>query len=172
MNRLCAVIVFYLIVTTTVSIDAEEYVSIEELEEEITNRREDIARTEYRLSTIQKAEIAAEEELARSRDHGADIEHQVIIRAKALYRMSRNGGTLRYLFGASSPVDLLKRLSELRRLLTQGLEARRQAGHRMVQAERRVESLAEEKKAAFQMKAMLTEALADLETQKASLFAR
>jgi hypothetical protein len=169
MNRLFAVIVFSLLVTTALPIDAEEYISIDEVEEEINNRREDIARTEYRLSTIQKAEIAAEAELARSRDHGADIEHQVIIRAKALYRMSRNGGTLRYLFGASSPVDLLKRFSELRRLLIEGLEARRQAGHRIVQAERRVESLAEEREAAFQMKAMLTEALADLEARQGFL---
>jgi hypothetical protein len=169
MNRFFAVFLFSSLVTTALPVDAEEYISIDELEEEINNRREDIARTDYRLSTIEKAEIAAEAELARSRDHGADIEHQVIIRAKALYRMSRNGGTLRYLFGASSPVDLLKRLSELRRLLIESLEARRQAGHRIVQAERRVESLAEEREAAFQMKAMLTEALAELEDRQASL---
>ncbi len=167
--RRCLLVCLALLILTP-SVKAEEgYISLDELEDEIARRREDIARTDYRISAVTTEENSALTELGNARADGAVVEQQAIVRARVLYRISRNGGSLRYLLGADSPVNLLKRLSDLKRLLVHGLEARRQAGHRIVAAERRVSNLRDEKDAAFQMKGMLADALSDLEEEKARL---
>lgn len=168
MIRPVAIVVVAVALHTAIHARADDlgYLSKSELEAEITRRQEDIARTDYRISAISSAEAKATAELAKAREAGAIIERQAITRARALYRISRNGGSLRYLLGARSPVELLRRLSELKRLLIEGLEERRQAGHRIASAERRVASLEEEKTAAFQMKDMLVDTLLELEAAR------
>jgi hypothetical protein len=165
-RRLLGIAWTLLLLAPPAAAEDEGYISGEELEAEITNRREDIARTDYRIETIVTAETAAMAELNAARGDGVTVEKQAVARARVLYRLTRGGGSLRFLLGASSPVDLLKRLSDLKRLLVEGLEARRQAGHRIAVAERRVASLREDKDAAFKMKDMLVDALTDLEAEK------
>jgi hypothetical protein len=135
-----------------------EYVSNSELKAEIMEREEDIKRTAARLADLGEQERTADTELANANRDLQMIEKLSTARIRAFYRMSRNAGTLRFLLNASSPIDAIRRIQTLRRLLLDGLDAHRQAGLRIAEAKKQVSRLQEDKKAARAMIDMLSEA--------------
>lgn len=135
------------------------YVSDGELKSEIAERENDIKRTKARLAELLTLEQKSSAELAAARSSIIEIETQTQVRVRAYYCMSRNAGTLRFLFDAVSPTDAIRRITLLRRLLIEGLEARRAAGLRIAEAERTASRVIEDKEAAGLMLDMLNEAL-------------
>jgi peptidoglycan hydrolase CwlO-like protein len=135
-----------------------EYVSNGELKAEIVEREEDMKRTEARLADIGEQEKTAEAELVNAQQDFHVLEKLSTARVRAFYCMSRNAGTIRFLLNASSPIDAIRRMYMLRKLLIDGLDAHRQAGLRIAEAEKKVSRLKEDKEAAHAMFGMLSEA--------------
>jgi hypothetical protein len=146
----------------TASADDFSYVSDEELVEELAQRQQDVARTTNRLNQLTQSETAALTELDRARIAEKEIENLVAKRAAVFYRISRHGGSLRYLLGASSPTGLLKRLSHMRHLLHSSLESRRQAGLSLAEAKNRLATIRQQKISAQTMLTMSVEARDEL----------
>lgn len=162
-----AVLVALLAASLPSRADDPEYISAEELTNEVKRREEDISRTNARIAALGESERDTAMELDRARTEAAKIEVLVTARAKLFYRLHRNGGTLRYLLGASSPTGVLKRLGELRYLLESGLEARKQAGMRLAGAENALATVQAETIAAKEMLSMLEKTLRELRSEQA-----
>lgn len=150
---------------TSFSLDEEEkqYISKEEQEEEIRRRNNDIMRTTSRLESLSLEEMEAQTNLEYAKAEAQQIEDKVIDRVKIFYRLYRNGGSVRYLLGASSITQFLRRLGELRYLLKNGFENQRQAGLRLAQADSRLEDIQKDKQAALEMLSILERTLAEIE---------
>lgn len=144
-----------------------EYASKSDLANEVRNRKTDIARTKARIASLAQAEIDAISELSRADGEVKKIEALVTVRAKMFYRLHRNGGTLRYLLGSSSAMELLKRLSDLKHLLQSCLESRKQAGIRLAKADNTLDSIKKEKQTATAMLSMLEQTLDELRNELA-----
>ena len=142
------------------------YVQDNELLEEMQSRKNDIQRTADRIEKLKKREAASQDELKRANENLQRIEQSAVVRAKLLYRISRHGGSLGYLLSASSAVDFLKRLSKLKFLLVKGLEARREMGLRLAQAEKKHETILQEEREAEKLLEMLSKALSELEAER------
>lgn len=152
---------------TAAASDDLRYASEEELNRELESRQGDVARTRERLDELIAKASQAEQELSQAKQDGAVAEKLAVERARTLYKVSRQGGSVRYLAKATSAVDFLARLATLKRLMVDSLEARRQAGLRLAEAQKRLALLREEGAAARDMHRMLEEALAELEREKA-----
>lgn len=139
-----------------------DYISTTELAVEVARRDEDISRTSARIESLIENESFATKSLEQAKLQADEIEKAVITRVGLLYRLSRNGGSVRYILGSPSAVDTLKRIQILTRLVRQSLEAHRQAGIVVVQAEDKLNEIQNEKKTAGEMLADLMEARQDL----------
>ena len=134
------------------------YITDAELKSEIVAREQDMARTKSRLADLNTRETSAARELDAARTGIREAETQASVRVRAYYRLSRNAGSLRFLLDASSPTEAIRRITTLRRLLIDALEARRAAGLRMVSAEKNLHQIQEEETSARRMLDLLTEA--------------
>jgi transposase-like protein len=142
-----------------------EYVSDDELAVEWKNRLGDIERTKERIDSLAEDEIQAAADLNSAKHNAKLTEDLTIARAKLFYRICRNGGSLRYLLGSSSATQLLKRLDQLKRMLQEGLTARRSCGLKLVEAESRLSEIREARAQAEEMLSMLESALQDLDRE-------
>ena len=142
-----------------------QYISNTELKEELKERSRDIKRTEDRIAEINASEAALHVTLMSARQDGKHAEVVAASRTRTYYRFTKQGGAIKYLFSSGSVIEMLKRASFLKRLLTEGLEARREAGLRIAATEKRLEILETEKSAAQKMHAMLTEAYGELQAE-------
>ncbi len=152
---------------TSAASDDLRYTSEEELNEELESRQGDVTRTQERLDQLRDQASEADLALREAQRDGEVAEKLAVERARTLYKLSRQGGSVRYLAKATSAVDFLARLATLKRLMVDSLQARRQAGLRIAEAQKRLASLREEEDAARNMHRMLEEALAELEREKA-----
>ena len=143
------------------------YVSNEELADELQRRRSDVTRTEERLASLHAEVLHAEQAFRDAAAAEEKIAALVQTRARVFYRLSKDGRSLRFLLQSDEVVETLRRFTLLKRLLLEGLVARREAGMRVAAAEKRLASLKEDKNAALQMHAMLAETLAQLESEAA-----
>lgn len=138
--------------------DDLDYVTDKELKTEIVERGEDLKRTKIRLAALAEKEQTASSELLAARKAIVEIETHTAARVRAFYRMSRHAGTLKFLLDADSPTAAIRRITTLRRLLIDALEARRRAGLRIVEAEKLLSRIREDKISAGLMLDMLQEA--------------
>jgi peptidoglycan hydrolase CwlO-like protein len=168
-NRGLKLLVLFAALTAALVCGADElrHVTDDELANEVQSRKSDIARTQARIATLKQSAHEASTEIALARTASNKIEALVIARTRLFYRLHRNGGSLRYLLGAPSATALLKRLGELRQLLGNGLDSRRQAGARLAQAEGKQVSLQQERETAQSMLLMLEQALDELVHEQA-----
>jgi hypothetical protein len=161
------VILVVLTGTITALANDLQYVSETDLVNEVKSRKSDIARTKLRIASLTQLEFDAQGELGRADTEVKKIEALVTVRTKMFYRLHRNGGTLRYLMGSSSAVELLKRLGELRHLLQSCLVSRKQAGIRLAKADNTLLSIKKEKQTAVLMLSMLQQTLDELRSEQA-----
>jgi len=142
--------------------DDLSHVSDAELETEIAARDQDIARTSARAEelTAREAENAAAIDAARL--EALEIDKSLAERAGFLYRIGRRGAAFRYLLGAPSASEFLKRYATLRRLVVALLEARRAAGVRLTAAEAALDETRAELRSARSMLSQLEEARLEL----------
>ncbi len=159
-------ILVVLVGTITAQANDLQYVSETDLTTEVKSRKSDIARTKLRIASLTQLEFDAHGELGRADTEVKKIEVLVTVRAKMFYRLHRNGGTLRYLMGSSSAVELLKRLGELKHLLQSCLESRKQAGIRLAKADNKLISIKKEKQTAVLMLSMLQQTLDELRSEQ------
>jgi hypothetical protein len=138
------------------------YASSDELKLELVKRREDIRRTEARIDALLQKERDAEWQLKTAKADGKRAEAIAMERTRIYYTITNNGGALRFILNASSVVDMLKRAALMKRLFTEGLEARREAGLRIAAAEQKLVSIQADKEAASKMYDMLKNAMKEL----------
>lgn len=160
-----AILAFSLLLSMSVKGSEYQYISNIELKEEIKERSRDIQRTTKRIAEITTLEASIRAVLSTAKEDGKRIEAVASSRARLYYRFIKQGGTLKYLFASNSVMDMLKRAFFLKRLLTEGLESRREAGLRIAAAEKQLETIQAEKTAALEMHAMLTKAYAELQIE-------
>jgi hypothetical protein len=153
-----AIVLMLLHAAPCVSADALKYVTDKELKAEIAERGADLKRTQLRLAALTEKEQAASFELRAARKAIVEIEAQTATRVRAFYRMSRNAGTLKLLLDADSPTAAIRRITTLKRLLFDALEARRRAGLRIAEAQKLLSRIREDKISAGLMLDMLQEA--------------
>jgi hypothetical protein len=154
------------ILILSLSAEADDYISEDDLLEEVINRKADIARTKSRIEVLKNQETNGLQELESLKTEAHRVEQIVIARTRLFYRLHRNGGSLRYLLGASSATALLRRLGELKNLMRSGLETRRQSGMRLAQAESKLQSIRDQRNNAIAMLSMLQQTLDELLKQQ------
>ncbi|MDJ0764085.1 MAG: hypothetical protein QNJ97_13975 [Myxococcota bacterium] len=141
------------------------YVSKSELQSEIDRRSLDIERTQARIAELQQQKTEAVQSLNIATANADNANALAVARATLLYRLTRSGSSLRYLLGSPDAVQFLKRINQLKHLLSDSLMAERQAELRLAQAKERVWDLEREKQNAEEMLAMLQQALLDLKNE-------
>lgn len=144
------------------------YVSAEELALEIDRRRMDIERTEERLARLSVREMELLSKKQLSEREAEKIKQKVILRTRLFYRLSKSGGSLRYLLGSSSATQFLKRLALLRHLLQGTLEAQRQSHLHYAKITAEIEEVTVEKTSAVQILAELQSVLAELTLEQSN----
>ena len=110
---------------------APDNTEIADLNEEIAARNTDIERTIARIDQISQELRDADEQVKHSNNDLAQIDELLSERVALLYRLSRHGGGVRYLFMAETSTDFIKRVRILRRLILSELEAKRLAGMKL-----------------------------------------
>ncbi len=145
----------------------ESYISTEELDAEISRRMADVERTRLRMQDLATQTESAVIELEAAEKSASRAEEIVTERAKVFYRLYRRGTAIKYLMGAESPVQLLKRFNQLKRLLEDGVAARQQASVRLESARANLHRIHEERAQAAQILTMLEQALSELQQQRA-----
>ena len=153
------------VTSTQAFTDDYSYISLEELKTEIDRRRSDVERTRSRMASLEEEKILANSELVEAEKRALEADEMVAVRAKAFYRLSRKGKAIRYLLGAQSPVQMLKRYNQLKRLMQDGIKDRQQASLRLQEAKSNVERIEREKYQAGEVLSMLEQALAELQTE-------
>ncbi len=133
------------------------HVSDEEIAQEIVSRDADILRTSERVEDLEQAALDAGRRLDGARMEVLESERVLARNAALLYRFSRNGKALRYLFASSSAVGFLRRIHILRHLVVSGLESQRESGLRLAEAESDVTTNAREIEMAREMLGRLEE---------------
>ena len=142
--------------------DDIQYASDVELTTELAERRQDILRTESRIASLNAEEATWKQSLIEARDADRDAELVASKRARMFYRISKQGGGLRFVLNSESVMDFMKRATLMRQLVTDGLDARREAGLRVAAAEQTLSTIREEKAAAQSMHAMLVQTFDEL----------
>ena len=164
--RITVLIAIALGVTSTQAFTGDfSYISLEELKTEIDRRKNDVERTRSRIVALGEEKIRANSELSEAEKRALEADEMVAVRVKAFYRLSRKGKALRYLLGAESPVQMLKRYDQLKRLMQDGIKDRQQASIRLQEARSNIESIEREKYQAGEVLSMLEQALAELQTE-------
>jgi chromosome segregation ATPase len=162
-RRAAAIITFSLaLVASRAAADDLSHVSDAELNTEISARDQDIARTSARVDTLAAREGENAEAIDAARMEALEVDRALTERAGFLYRLGRRGAAFRYLVGAPSAAAFLKRYATLRRLVVVLLEARRDAGVRLTEAEAALEKTREELEMARAMLGELEETRAEL----------
>jgi hypothetical protein len=147
---------------STAAADEPALVSAEELSQELAARNADIARTQTRTEALEAE--AAEDAVAidAARMESLEAERALAERAGFLYRLGRRGAAFRYLFGAPSAAAFLERYATLKRLVADLLEARRDAGAKLAEAEANLARTRSELQSARSMLSQLEEARLEL----------
>jgi hypothetical protein len=137
-------------------------VNPDEISAELAAREADISRTQARAAALEarSAEDAAAIDTARM--EALESERALSERAAFLYRLGRRGAAFRYLFGAPSAAAFLERYATLKRLVIQLLEARRDAGAKLAEAEANLVRTRSELQSARSMLSQLEEARLEL----------
>ena len=139
----------------------------EELALEIEARKTDIERTIERIEIMERSLEEANFTVTTTTVEIEEIERQLLNRARLLYRLSRNGGAIRYLFEAKNAIGFLKRMMMLQNLVVDDLEKRRDVGRKLQDARSDVDNLKTEILGAQQMLAQLEQAHIDLLAEQA-----
>ena len=153
-------------VTCNFTADGSTYISKSDLNQEIRNRKEDIARTKGRIESLIQKQRELNRELDQSRALADRIDQRLALRSRLLYRLSRNGGGMRYLLCSTSAIDLIRRLGELRRIVTSSFADRREISVKIASAEDQLKDVEEEISSANIMLSMLEQALHELQTKR------
>jgi hypothetical protein len=145
--------------------DDLSHVSDAELAAELSAREQDIARTTERVQSLTEREGGDVAALDTARMEVLEIDRSLAERAGFLYRFGRRGAAFRYLLGAPSASELIRRYATLRRLVVALLEVRRSAGVRLAETEAALEKTRAERQMARVMLSQLEEARAELEQE-------
>ena len=162
MRSIALVVLSLLFLTHSAQTNELQYTTYTELREEVAKRARDIERTEERIAMLLTEAETARNALAAAKMDNRRIETAAAFRARLCYRFSKTGDAVRFLFNADSVVEMLKRIQFLKKLLTDGLEARREAGLRIAATEKRLFAIEEDKEAARSMHQMLQQTYLEL----------
>jgi len=143
------------------------YVSEEELAAEIDRRRADIERTERRIADLSALELQLRTAFHEAQEEAKKRQQTVVQRTRLFYRLSKSGGSLRYLLGSTSATQFLKRLALLRHLLKSSLESQRQSNLRYTKISTQLSEVTDEKENSRKILSELHGVLAELQGAQA-----
>lgn len=101
------------------------YIDSNELHIELNARKTDLKRTQNRITDIQQRLLAQQHEVKNLREQIASIDTKLVQRTSMLYRLSKNGKSVQYLFTAGSATAFVKRMQTLKKLVTSQMDAKR-----------------------------------------------
>lgn len=153
------------ITSTQAFTDDFTYISQEELRTEMDRRKNDVERTRSRMAALEGERNQAFTELEDAKKRAAEADEMVAVRAKAFYKLSRKGKNIKYILGAESPVQMLKRYNQLKRLMQDGIADRNQASLRLTEAKSNIDRINQEKYRAGEVLSLLEQALDELRTE-------
>ena len=110
------------------------YITDDELAEELTSRMDDLRRTTERIGELRDSLAAIRSEMEQIEERIEAIDNRLVRKTSMLYRLSRNGKTVQYLFTSSSAITLLKRIQTLKKIITTEMDAKRQANLELTRA--------------------------------------
>lgn len=104
------------------------HLSPEDLAIEVESRNSDIDRTTKRISDMEQRLTAVRFHHKQTQANLTKLEEALTKQATVFYKLSKNGGAIRFLFEAKSATDFLKRMLLLKKIIVDALEERRQTG--------------------------------------------
>jgi peptidoglycan hydrolase CwlO-like protein len=133
--------IFLIIAALCTQVLGEDYswVESDELKMELNARRNDMKRTEERLTELRHQLKAEQEEIVILSQHMDEIENRLVQRTSMLYRLSKNGKSVQYLFGSDSIIAFVKRMQTLRLLVTSQMDAKREVSLQLTRVEDEME---------------------------------
>jgi peptidoglycan hydrolase CwlO-like protein len=139
--RRCSFFIFLTLAALCTQALGEDYswVESDELKMELNARRKDMKRTEERLTELRHQLKAEQEEIVILNQHLDEIENRLVQRTSMLYRLSKNGKSVQYLFGSDSIIAFVKRMQTLRLLVTSQMDAKREVSLQLTRVEDEME---------------------------------
>lgn len=101
------------------------YVGDDELVMELQSRRADLDRTSNRVIELQEQLAAQKNEILTLNKKIENVEQKLVQRTSMLYRLSKNGKSVQYLFSSDSATSFIKRMQTLRKLVTSQMDEKR-----------------------------------------------
>lgn len=133
--------IFLIVAALCTQVLGEDYswVESDELKMELSARRNDMTRTEERLTELRHQLKAEQEEIVILSQNLAEIDNRLVQRTSMLYRLSKNGKSVQYLFGSDSIIAFVKRMQTLRLLVTSQMDAKREVSLQLTRVEDEME---------------------------------
>lgn len=102
------------------------YVGDDELSMELTARRNDMERTMQRVEELKQTKLAQQNEISNLKAEMGQVDKKLVQRTSMLYRLSKNGKCVQYLFSSDSATAFFKRIQTLRKLVTSQMDEKRE----------------------------------------------
>ena len=133
------IILISAVVCTQVFSEDYSWVETDELKLELKARRDDVKRTHRRIEDLNQQLLAQQNEKQNLYHKLEMVESRLVQRTSMLYRLSKNGKSVQYLFGSDSMTAFVKRMQTLRLLVTSQMDEKREYTLQMTRIENEIE---------------------------------
>ncbi|MBN2339912.1 MAG: hypothetical protein JXX29_23460 [Deltaproteobacteria bacterium] len=141
------------------------YVDDEELSVELDSRTQDLERTRARISDVERQLLAQQNEIFNLKQQLERVEQKLVQRTSMLYRLSKNGKSVQYLFSSNSATAFVKRMQTLRKLVTSEMDEKRELSVQLARATDEVNTLKDERSSAQTLATQLEAVVANLQQE-------
>ncbi|MBN2715950.1 MAG: hypothetical protein JXX14_08840 [Deltaproteobacteria bacterium] len=163
-----AIILVAAIMGTQVLGEDYSWVETDELKLELNARRNDLQRTEGRIAELSGQLLAQQNEKQNIEAELAQVEARLIQRTSMLYRLSKNGKSVQYLFSSDSMISFIKRMQTLKLLVTSQMDEKREVTMRLTRVDDEIQRTMGQLQGARNLAAQLTEMTQNLQSELAA----
>ena len=161
------IILFLAIICTQVFGEDYSWVETDELKLELRARRDDIKRTSARIAELNQQLLAQENEKQNLSRKLEVVESRLVQRTSMLYRLSKNGKSVQYLFGSDSMTAFVKRMQTLKLLVTSQMDEKRDYTMQMTRIENEIQLSSQQISSATDLISQLHAMIENLQTELA-----
>ncbi|MBN2525559.1 MAG: hypothetical protein JXR76_04135 [Deltaproteobacteria bacterium] len=156
-----------LLMVISAQVLGEEYswVESDELKMELNARRDDLERTQNRVEELQQQLSAQQHEILNLKQEMKTVDARLVQRTSMLYRLSKNGKSVQYLFLSDSMISFVKRMQTLRLLVTSQMDEKRDISLQLARLEDEKKRTQSDLQGATQLSSQLGEVVEKLQTE-------
>ena len=160
-----SIILLTAIISSQVLGEDFSWVETDELKLELNSRRDDLTRTSDRISELQHQLLAQQNEKMTIEQALSQVDAKLVQRTSMLYRLSRNGKSVQYLFSSDSMTAFLKRMQTLKLLVTSQMDEKRDLTLQLTRIEDDIQRTREQISGAKDLSTQLTAMVQNLQRE-------